>query len=151
MHTFLVALLAAAGPALPAATLPPDIAAFDRALTEATLHMDNAAVLALWEDDGVSLLPGTAPIQGKEALARFLDGIAKQIPGAKVTRQENDCHDAEVAGDWASEWCFTHQVVDLGGGRAPWEGRGRMLLVLHRGKNGSWRIKREMWNAAPAP
>ena len=141
----LLALLAAA---TPAAALPPDIAAFNRALTDATLRMDHAALLALWEDDGVSLLPETAPIQGKKALAGFLDGIAKTIPGAKVTRQEDDCHDAEVAGDWASEWCYTHQVVDLGEGRAPWEGRGRMLLVLHRGPDGRWRIRREMWNAA---
>ena len=151
MHSLLIALLAAASPAVPVANLPPDIAAFNRALTTATLHMDNAGVLALWEEDGVSLLPGQAPMQGRKSIARFLDEVVKQIPGARVTLQEDRCQDAEVAGDWASEWCTTHQVVDLGGGRAPWEGRGRMLLVLHRGKKGQWRIKREMWTAAPAP
>ena len=134
--------------ALCAAAMPPDIAAFNRSFTGAVLQMDDAGLLALWEDDGVSLLPGKAPVAGKKAIARLLTETRALIPGAKVIVQEDRCSDAEVAGDWASEWCTTHQVVDLGKGRKPWEGRGRMLLVLHRGRDGRWRISREMWQAS---
>ena len=133
--------------ALCAAALPPDIAAFNRRFTEAVLQMDDAAILGLWEDDGVSLLPGKSPVSGKKQLAQMLAEVRKAIPGAKVTLQEDDCFDADVAGDVATEWCTTHQVVDVGNGKT-WEGRGRMLLVLHRGADGRWRIRREMWQPA---
>ena len=122
-----------------------EIDGFNRALTDATLHMDNARLLSLWEDDGVSLLPGTAPLVGKKAIAAMLEKVTAQFPGAKVTLQEDHCVDVEMSADWASEWCDTHQVVDLGAGKDPFDGRGRMLLVLHKGEGGRWRIKREMW------
>ena len=44
-----------------------------------------------------------------------------------------------------------HQVVQLGAGKPPFNGWGKMLLVLHRGADGTWRIKREMWNQALVP
>ncbi len=127
------------------------IDAFNRALGEAANKMDNAAMLALWEDDGVSLLPQTAPITGKKEIAKFLDGVMAGMPGAKMLELESQCFDVEIDGPWASEWCTEHQKVDLGPGKAPFEGFGKMLFVLHRGGDGTWRIKREMWNQGLAP
>jgi ketosteroid isomerase-like protein len=31
------------------------------------------------------------------------------------------------------------------------ENFGKMALVLHRDPNGDWKIRQEMWNAAPKP
>jgi len=148
---FLIPLLG-----LACATVPPPepssgearagIAAFNQALDDATRRMDNAASLALWEEDGISLLPQTKPIIGKKAIAVLLDSVMAQLAGAKMTFFESECFDIEVAGDWAAEWCTEHQVVALGDGKT-FEGRGKMLFVLHR-SDGKWRIKREMWNQA---
>ncbi len=123
------------------------IDAFNKALSDATLHMDNAATLALWEDEGASLLPSTEPIVGKKAIAAFMDKVTQQLPGAHMKSFEMQCSGIELAGDWASEWCDEHQVVELGGGKPPFDGRGRMLLVLHRGADGKWRLRREMWQS----
>ena len=38
------------------------VEAFNRAFDAATRQMDTAATLALWQDDGVSLLPSTPQI-----------------------------------------------------------------------------------------
>ena len=57
---------------------------FNEALRQATLHMDNAATLSLWEETGVSLLPATAPITGKRALAAFLDRVTSSMSSAKM-------------------------------------------------------------------
>lgn len=130
---------------------PAEIAAFNRALDEATRKMDNAAVLALWEDDGTTLLPGMAAVEGKPALARFYDDVTKQLAGAKVTTQKSECRDVQLAGDWASEWCTTHQVIALGGGKPPIEQWGKMLLVLHKSADGKWRLHDEMWNQGVPP
>jgi hypothetical protein len=43
--------------------------------------MDNAGVTALWAEDGVSLLPGTAPMIGKQTISKWLDEIVKKMPG----------------------------------------------------------------------
>ena len=40
-----------------------EIEAFNRKLENATRLMDNTATLALWAEDGISLLPSTKPTQ----------------------------------------------------------------------------------------
>ena len=123
---------------------------FNRALVQATTHMDNAAALALWEDDGITLLPQTKPIIGKKAIAKFLDEVSAQLAGARMEKFEMKCFDIEVTKDSASEWCEEHQHVMLPDGKPPFDGRGKMLLVLHRGADGKWRLRREMWNEGVA-
>ena len=140
-------------PVVAAAATPPadksGVEAFNMALDAATRKMDNAGIAALWDEDGVSLLPSTAPIMGKKAISKFLDDVMGSLHGAHMTSFEMECHDIQVSGDLATEWCTEHQVVDLGNGKAPFDGRGRMLFVLRRSKDG-WRIREEMWNQAPA-
>lgn len=123
---------------------------FNRALIDATTRMDNAAALALWEDDGITLLPQTKPIIGKKAIAKFLDGVSAQLTGARMEKFEMRCFDIERSGDLASEWCEEHQHVMLPGGKPAFDGRGKMLLILHRGADGKWRMRREMWNEGVA-
>ena len=71
-----------------------------------------------------------------------------QLHNARMEAFDLQCHDIEVSGNWASEWCQEHQRVSMGGDKPPFEGSGVMLLVLHRGADGKWRMKREMWNQA---
>ena len=122
------------------------IEGFNRALIQATTRMDNAAALALWEDDGIALLPQTKPMIGKQAIAKFLDDVSSQLPGARMEKFEMKCFDVERSGDSATEWCEEHQHVVFPNGKPPFDGRGKMLLVLHRGADGKWRMRREMWN-----
>ena len=130
--------------------VPAGIAAFNRAFDQATRTMENAATLALWENDGVSLLPSTPPIVGKQAIARFMDNVTRELRGAHMKSFEDHCSDIQVSGDLASEWCIEHQVVVFADGKPPFDGRGKMLLVLHRGSDGHWRLRQEMWNQAAA-
>ena len=63
-------------------TTPPDsILRFNQKLADATRHMDNAATLALWADDGVSLLPDASPLLGKPAIAAFMDRVTASLKG----------------------------------------------------------------------
>src|SRR6476659_3710650 len=111
--------------------------------------LDNAAVLALWEDDGTSLLPSTKPIVGKRQIGAFLDRVTRDNPGARMESFTLECFDIRVSGDWASEWCTEHQVVLLRDGKR-FDGHGKMLLVLHRGADAKWRLHDEMWNQGDA-
>jgi len=136
--------------ALPARAQHPEIDAFNRAFFDATRHMDTPGTLALWDDEGVSLLPSTKPIAGKAAITQFMNDVMASLAGAHMTKFEGECFDIRQSGDWASEWCTEHQLVELGGGKPPFDGYGKMLLVLHR-TGGKWRLREEMWNQALAP
>jgi len=121
------------------------IEGFNRQLEEATRRMDTPATVALWAEDGVSLLPGTKPMVGRAAIQAFLEGVSTQLSGARMESFEMHCEGIEVSGELATEWCSEHQVVDLPGGKPPFDGRGRLLLVLRRGGDGRWLLLREMW------
>ena len=124
-----------------------EIAAFNAKFLDAHWRMDTPAIIRMWAEDGVSLLPETVPLVGKPEIARFLDEVTARLKGWRMEKMELDFRGIEVSGDWASEWAFEHQVVQPPDRDKPaFDGRGKMLLVLHREADGSWRIKREMWN-----
>ena len=129
-----------------------EIAAFNQKFLEAHLKMDTPGILETWSEDGVSLLPETPPMIGKPAIARSLTGVTEQLKGWRMEKMELDFQGIEVSGDWASEWAYEHQIVRPPDSSKPaFDGRGKMLLVLHREANGSWKIKREMWNQGAQP
>jgi ketosteroid isomerase-like protein len=84
----------------------------------------------------------------RAALAKFYDDVMKDLAGARMEKFDLKCFDIETAQDWASEWCQEHQHMSLPAGRPPFDGWGTLLLVLHRGVDGKWRLRREMWNEA---
>jgi uncharacterized protein (TIGR02246 family) len=128
-----------------------EIEAFNRRYVELYLKMDTAGVLALWEQDGVDLMPGEDAMIGKKKIVAWVEDIVAKMPGYKVTKQDMEFHDIRVCGDWASEWATEHQVVQPPEGKPPIEGYGKMALVLHREANGEWKVQQEMWNVAPKP
>jgi uncharacterized protein (TIGR02246 family) len=128
-----------------------EIEAFNKRCVELHLKMDTSGILALWAEDGVDLMPGEAPMIGKKTIAAWVEEIVAKMPGYKVTKQEMEFHDIQMCGDWASEWASEHQVVQPPEGKPVIEGYGKMALVLHREASGEWKVKQEMWNAAPRP
>jgi uncharacterized protein (TIGR02246 family) len=156
MREFPILILLAVSAALPVVSQSTNespraqIDAFNQKFEDATRRMDNTAIMELWADDGISLLPSTKPIIGKTAIAAFMDAVTAQIKGARMDKFELHCSAIEVSGDMASEWCSEHQVLLLPDGKPTFEGWGKMLLVLRRGGDGKWRLLREMWNQAEA-
>lgn len=123
------------------------VAAFNRAFTDAIRTMNNDAVLSLWEDDGIALLPGTKAVRGKAAMRTMLDAISSAHPRAKMEHFTNECFDIVGNATWVSEWCLEHQVVSEPG-KPTFDSWGKLLLVLHRRASGDWLLAREMWNQA---
>ncbi|MGB2621873.1 MAG: nuclear transport factor 2 family protein [Candidatus Acidiferrum sp.] len=126
-----------------------EIELFNKRYIEMHLKMDTEAILATWAEDGVDLMPGEAPMIGKKAIVAWVEKIVSQMQGYKVVTEEVEFHDIHISGDWASEWATEHQVVQPPGKEKLIESRGKMALVLHREANGEWKVKQEMWNAAP--
>ena len=126
-----------------------EIDAFNKRYVEIHLKMNTPAIFGTWAEDGVSLMPGEAPLIGKKAIVAWVENILAQMPGYKVVKEEIDFHDIQISGDWASEWATEHQVVQPPDGKPVIDSRGKMALVLRREANGEWKVKQEMWNQAP--
>jgi len=121
---------------------------FNRKFRASILNTDHTAMLAMWAEDGVDLMPGEAPLLGKKAIATWLTGIETSGAGSRVSVEELEFHDLQVSGDWASEWANEHQIVQPRRKPAV-EGYGKVALVLHREENQQWTIQQEMWNDSP--
>jgi uncharacterized protein (TIGR02246 family) len=126
-----------------------EIDAFNKRYVEMHLKMDTPGIFATWAEDGVSLMPGEAPLIGKKAIVAWVENILAKMPGYKVVKEEMEFHNIQISGDWASEWATEHQVVQPPDGKPLIDSRGKMALVLHREANGGWKVKQEMWNQAP--
>ena len=61
-----------------------EIEAFNKKFTAAHLRMNNAAIVSMWAEDGISLLPLTAPITGKQRIAKFMDDVVAEMPGYQM-------------------------------------------------------------------
>lgn len=112
------------------------------------MNTDHAAMLGMWADDGVDLMPGETPLLGKQAIATWLKGIEQRSAGTRVSDEELEFHGLKVSGDWASEWANEHPIVQPRG-KPPIEGYGKIALVLRRDGKGKWTIQQEMWNDSP--
>lgn len=126
------------------------IRAFNASFAAAVRAMNNEAILALWEDGGVAVLPGTAPIRGKAEMGTMLRSVAEAHPHAAMTTFSMECYDLEGSGRWASERCLEHQVITEQA-KPTFDSWGNLLLVLHRQDSGEWQLSREMWSEAARP
>jgi len=128
-----------------------EIEEFNQKFADAHRKMDNAAIIGMWAEDGVSLLPETAPMVGKKTIANFIADVVARMPGYHMQKFEIEFQGIEANGEWASEWATEHQIVAAPAGKENFEGYGKMLLVLHKEADGNWRITREMWNQGVKP
>jgi len=78
-----------------------------------------------------------------------MTSVMKQIAGAKMQSFEMKCHDIQVSGPLATEWCVEHQIVLLAD-KSTFDGWGKMAFVLTRAQDGAWRLKQEVWLPAAA-
>jgi ketosteroid isomerase-like protein len=147
-----VFLLLHSPPQTPAPPADPksEILVFNEKFINAHLRMDHPAIIAMWADDGVSLLPSMAPMVGRATIGKFINDITAQMLGYKIVREKIDFHDIQVSGDWASEWGLETQGLQPPNQPAM-EGYGKILFVLHKDASGQWKIQQEMWNASPKP
>ena len=119
----------------------------DRIDIEASKAQDSAVLLSLWDDDGIALPPGEEPIVGKAALRAWLQGSAE--PDYRVTEYVHDFQERKLLGDWAFEWgTYTSAAEPLSEGE-PIRATGKLLRILRRQTDGTWKVARAIWNHDP--
>lgn len=122
---------------------------FNRAFIEACRTMNNSAVVQLWADDGVDLLPGMEPMVGKPEISRWLMGLSEKMKGVKVLQCDVDWRETRITGDVAYEWGINTQTVSLPDREEPAKNKGKITLILRKQVDGSWKLALESWNSSP--
>jgi ketosteroid isomerase-like protein len=123
-----------------------DIAGIER------LHQQDAAatvsdkadeLVNLWDNDAVRIQPGRPAEVGKAVIyandKRWEASKGKQ----RMLCGHMEIQDLQIAGDWAFEWAYFSYNENTAEGKVS-TGQGKVLRVLHRQVDGSWKFARVM-------
>jgi ketosteroid isomerase-like protein len=111
----------------------------------ATLSGDVAALSEGWTEDVVILQQGQEAEVGKQAILAARERRRAANPGVRVVSYVPEIKDVTITDDgWAFEWgYFTASYVDAAGGDEK-RIRGKLLRVLKKQGDGSWKGARAM-------
>lgn len=113
----------------------------------ATLAGDPKSLAELWTEDAVRLEPGPAEVGKKLITAHDLEQ-KNAHPEIKILTYVPDIQDIKIVDGWAFEWgYFTCSYRDSLNGPIK-SFRAKLLRVLERQGDGSWKFARVMWNLA---
>lgn len=111
----------------------------------ATIARDADALTALFDNDAVLLQPGTPPIVGKAAFHGFMKQAFAKSPSVKVVKYVPDIRDIQVAGNLAYEWGYFDAAQQGSEQQAPQSLRAKLLRVMKRQPDRSWKFTGVMW------
>jgi uncharacterized protein (TIGR02246 family) len=117
---------------------------------DASKAQDLKTLLSLWTEDGVLLEPGKAPIKGREAIEAYMKSQAETAKTYTITKYEQDWKEIRVIGDWAFEWGFFDGEAQPAGGGQPIKQKAKLLRLLKRQEDGSWKCARAIYHEDPA-
>jgi ketosteroid isomerase-like protein len=127
------------------AAIPAGIESLHKDDITATVARDADALTALWDDDAILLQPGSPPIIGKAAFHDFMKQALAKSPSVKVVKYLPDIRDIQVAGNVAYEWGYFDAAQKSSDQQAPERLRAKLLRVMKRQPDGSWKFTRVMW------
>ena len=112
----------------------------------ATLSGDQVALSTGWTDDIVILGQGEEPGIGKQAILETRERRRAALPGFRVVTYAPEIKDVTIADGWAFEWgTFIAGYVEAAGGEEK-PLRGKLLRVLKKQADGSWKVAIGMSN-----
>jgi uncharacterized protein (TIGR02246 family) len=112
---------------------------------------DVATLLSLCSDDCVMLPPGEDPIVGREAIRKSLERDLEQEQEYQITEYVHNFEEVKVIGEWAFEWGMFSAAAEPVGGGPPIKSSGKILRILARQTDGTWKVARSIWNNDPEP
>jgi ketosteroid isomerase-like protein len=110
----------------------------------ATLSRDTAALTELWTDDAVRLQQGGPDDIGKQAIRATNERQKAALPELRVLSYVPETKELTITDGWAFEWrYYTGSYVESPGGEVK-HIRGKVLMVLKKLPDGSWKCARAM-------
>jgi uncharacterized protein (TIGR02246 family) len=139
-----------AAPAEPTADAPADIAALNAARSAFMAGYEKGdadAIGQLYHPDAISESNGQPTLKGREAIVASLKGMFGQV-SVKATLTPDETRTLGSVGLDRGHYAIT---VTPKSGAPPATGEGRYMVIYVKGPDGSWKVSRDMDNAAGAP
>jgi uncharacterized protein (TIGR02246 family) len=115
---------------------------------EAARINDVDALVSLWTDDGVLLMPGADPVVGKPSIRKLLETQKQQSGGIQTVSYEENWTERHTIGNAAWEWGSISVSIQLPDGRRASQ-KAFMLRILSRQPDGTWKFARAIGTPAP--
>jgi uncharacterized protein (TIGR02246 family) len=112
---------------------------------QAALASDAAMMMSQWTDDFVLLPPAGPIVRGRDVIAEAFGGV--ENPG--IVEYVLDIQEVKVLGDHAFQWGTYHYSVRLRAGDATVRTSGKLMRILQRQPDGSWKIYRGISTVDP--
>lgn len=124
------------------------IEALNKQDVDAVLAGDVPAIVSQWTGDFVAL-SSRATIRGKAANLALIESSAEQMNAFEPVDYVVEFEEITVSGDYAYEWgTYRGSVRPRAGGEAT-SYHGKLLRILQRQADGSWKMHRTMMTADP--
>ncbi len=120
------------------------IAAIDKKFMEDVNWGNAAAGAAAYTDDAILMPPNHSPVEGKQAIEKYLAEIGSQL---KASNFQLSILEIDVQGDTTIVRGTYSSSFTVPGTDAPMEDRGKTLNVWKRQADGSWKLHRDIWNS----
>ena len=108
----------------------------------ATLSQDQTALAELWDENAVRLGPGAPVDIGREAIRATNARFKAASPGLRVISYVPEMKSLTIASDYAFYWGYFTASYVVGGQEKSM--RAKVLFVLKKQSDGSWKIFRGM-------
>lgn len=116
---------------------------------EASLAGDGETLLGLWSDDPVALPPGGPVLEGRDTMEAFLGRVTAARSTWETVEYEQEFGEVEVLGEYAWDWgTYRGRSRNRDTGEEV-ASTGKLLRILKRAPDGSWKVHRSIWNVAP--
>ena len=110
------------------------------------LANDATMMMSQWTDDFV-LLPPTGPImRGRSAIAEASRGVENTV---EILEYVLDIQEVKVLGDHAIQWGTYASLVRPRAGGEPVRAGGKLMRILQRQPDGTWKMHRTMLTTDP--
>lgn len=114
---------------------------------EASKKWDVDTLVSLWSDDIVTLTQGEPPVIGKDANRAAISRLREESSEVQITDYILSFNEVKIVGDWAFEWgTYSGTVKPVAGGDAI-RTTGKVIRVLKKDTDGSWKIARAMYDS----
>jgi ketosteroid isomerase-like protein len=125
------------------------IEALNRHDVNAVLASDVEAIVSQWTDDFV-VIPSAGPIvRGRSANAALAERGKEQMQALIPVDYVVEIEEITVAGDYAFEWGTYWGAARQRAGGSNVAYSGKLLRILQRQPNGSWKMHRTMTTSDP--
>jgi uncharacterized protein (TIGR02246 family) len=120
------------------------IAAIDKKFMDDVNRGNAAAGAAAYTDDAIVMPPNHSPLEGKQAIEKYLAEIGSQLQASNF---QLSILEVDVQGDTTIVRGAFSNSFTVRGPDAPMEDQGKTLNVWKRQADGSWKLHRDIWNS----